>query len=213
MKYSLNDTPETASAAIRTFLSAPSAIILITASVIAWAIRFSLAAWSWADLIVAAATLLFWPVLEWLIHVYILHSQPTNAINRLLYKIAARDHHNHHVEPWDLKLVFIPMPAFLVAPLLLGFYWLITPSLAVMMTGLAVYYSLAINYEWSHYLAHIRWRCPIPWYQKRVTMHRAHHFKNEQLWWGVSMLSGDKLFGTDGDPRTAPQSDDPYTVQ
>ena len=34
------------------------------------------------------------------------------------------------------------------------------------------------------------------WYARLWLNHRLHHFKNEHYWYGVTMLSGDRLLGT-----------------
>jgi sterol desaturase/sphingolipid hydroxylase (fatty acid hydroxylase superfamily) len=63
-------------------------------------------------------------------------------------------------------------------------------------TGVATYFCLVLNYEWIHYLIHTSY-APRTWFYRRLWLnHRLHHFKNEQFWYGVTMLTGDRLLGT-----------------
>lgn len=193
-----NATPSNAASALRSFAAHRSPQILILATVAAWAARLFHDQWSLADLWVGAALLLIWPLNEWLIHVLILHFRPRRWRSHAIDLAVARDHRRHHDDPWNLRWVFIPLHVYPWSlPLLLFVGWLI-PDTGAGLTFLAVYLSLALHYEWSHYLAHIQWCPPLPHYRQRVREHRLHHFRNHRYWWGVSMGSADRWL------RTAP---------
>lgn len=192
-------TPATASAAIRRFLAYRSPQILLLAALAAWSLRLAYGQWSPVDLIVAISLLLYWPLNEWLIHVLILHWRPRPWRGRMWDLPVARDHRRHHQDPWNLNWVFIPLHVYPWAlPLLLIVGWLI-PSTPAALSFVAAYLTLALHYEWSHFLAHIQWTPPLRHYQRRVHEHRLHHFRNHHYWWGVSMGSADRWL------RTAPE--------
>lgn len=190
------NTPDTASAALIEFFKHPSAIILLVTSIVFAVLRLQQGALDWRDAAAAGCLLATWPVLEWLIHVVLLHNKPRQIFGREVDFLLPQTHRWHHADPWNLHWVFIPLHVLpLVAPLLIGgAYWLLPTSVA--STYLALYFLLALHYEWVHYLAHINWCPPIKHYRRRVQEHRWHHFKNENQWWGVSMGSGDRLYGT-----------------
>ena len=53
------------------------------------------------------------PVVEWLIHVFILHWRPRRVAGVEVDTLLARDHRRHHADPRDVPLVFIPWRALL----------------------------------------------------------------------------------------------------
>lgn len=193
------DTPATLRRALGTFLRHPSPRVLLAAVLVAVPLRLAAGGWSPGDALVAALILAAWPVQEWLIHVHILHWHPRRLLGRRMDPAVSRDHRRHHADPWRLDLVFIPMHTYAwTLPLVVGLWWLVMPTLPLTLTALGTYFLLALHYEWTHYLAHIRYCPPLRYYRRRVRQHRLHHFRHERLWWGVSMGGGDRLF------RTAP---------
>ena len=196
-QHTANSNPNTFGGAIKTFLSHPSALILATLALGAFVIRSQLGPVQLAEWIAVSAIFAGWPVLEWVIHVFLLHQKPRTIFGREIDFLLPQTHRWHHADPWNLKWVFIPLHIYpLVAPLIFGLVCLLSPSLAFACTALAAYFLLALHYEWVHYLAHINWCPPLKYYQRRVSEHRWHHFRNEQHWWGVSMGLGDRLLGT-----------------
>ena len=76
----------------------------------------------WAPLVFVA----LFPVLEWVIHVFVLHWRPRRVGRCTLDTLLARKHREHHADPRDVPLVFIPwqtmigvIVAHVVLPLLL----------------------------------------------------------------------------------------------
>ena len=53
------------------------------------------------------------PLVEWLIHVFILHWRPRRIAGVEVDSLLARDHRRHHADPRDVPLVFIPWRALL----------------------------------------------------------------------------------------------------
>lgn len=198
-----SDSPEAMASALKVFFSHRSPLILGVITIIFVALRIQVGNWGWRDVIAPLAIFLLWPVMEWLIHVYLLHYKPKTILGRKVDFLLPQTHRDHHKMPWDIKQVFVPLHVFpIVGPLLIVAALLIAPVRELAYGALAVYFLLALNYEFCHYLAHIRWCPPSAYYRRRVRLHRLHHFRNENLWWGVSMGMGDVLF------KTAPNVED-----
>lgn len=171
--------------------------MLLAALASALAIRLWLGDWSWWDVLPIAGLAVYWPIQEWLIHVYILHFKPIELFGRTIDFPVPQKHRAHHRAPWQLDLIFIPTHSFLYSiPLVYLIWFAITPSAALAMTGVVAHFALALHYEWVHFLVHTRVVPRSAWYQRLWRNHRLHHFKNEHYWYGVTMLSGDRLLGT-----------------
>ena len=64
------------------------------------------------------------------------------------------------------------------------------------LSGNFITFLLILNYEWIHFLIHTSY-VPKSWFYRRLWRnHRLHHFQNENFWFGLTMLSGDRLLGT-----------------
>ena len=206
------DTPGTLPDAIRTFFTFPGPVALTLSAVAAWAGKLVVGGWSATDLLVGSLMIACWPLQEWLIHVFVLHAKPRKIGPWNWSPRNAIKHRAHHADPWRLDLVFIPW--FVWAPAI-PLLWLGLPALLPLelaLTVLAVYFTFSSHYEWSHYIAHIRWRPRSKHYRHIVDAHRWHHFKNESRWWGVSMTMADRVLGTSGTPETVPHSDTVRTL-
>lgn len=193
--------PRDARTALRVFVShaSPQLILAFIVPLAAW--RLALGGFGWGDALVALGLVAYFPINEWLIHVFLLHYKPRKLFGRTIDLYLPITHRRHHADPWNLKWVFIPRHVhFWTAPALALLLWLGWPVKELMLTGMATYLLLGLHYEWVHFLAHIPW-CPSQgiigaYYQRRVREHRLHHFRNENFWWGVSMGLGDRLLGT-----------------
>ncbi|MFQ5513948.1 MAG: sterol desaturase family protein [Myxococcota bacterium] len=169
--------------------------------------RGALGAVALDELIAAAIVFALWPLLEWLIHVFVLHHRPRRIFGFEWDYAVAEKHRAHHRDPARLELVLIPLHVYLFTPVTLGLvFWLIAPSARVGLTGLCVYFALALHYEWVHFLVHTHVRPRGRYYQRLFRNHRLHHFKNEHYWFGVTRLGGDRLLGTAPDPAQTERS-------
>ena len=149
-----------------------------------------------------AAIAAFWPALEWLIHVFILHAKPLQIGRFTFDGRVPRKHRAHHRDPWNAELVFIPFHSFSYAlPLVAALCFLLTPTRELALTALAVFLLLALHYEVVHFLIHTRVDPRGAYYRRLWRNHRLHHFKNEHHWFGVTRLEADRLL------RTAPAAD------
>jgi hypothetical protein len=191
------DSPRTISEAVRVFVRHGSPRVLLAVLTATVALRIAVGHWSWWDLAPIAALAVYWPFQEWLIHVYILHYKPMTVFGRVLDFPVPRSHRAHHRAPWDLDLVFIPFHSFLYSvPMVYAIWFAVTPSIALALTGAVAHFALALHYEWVHFIVHTRVVPRTRLYQRLWRNHRLHHFKNEHYWYGVTMLSGDRVLGT-----------------
>lgn len=191
------DSPTTLGSAARCFFRYASPRVLTAATVATVSTRLALGAWSVWDLVIVLGIVAFWPLQEWLIHVFVLHYRPVRVFGRMLDFPTPRSHRAHHRDPWNIDILFIPSHVFLYAiPLQLVGWIALAPTLPLAFTGLAAFFALTLHYEWVHYLVHTRYR-PRSWlYDRLWRNHRLHHCKNERYWYGVTMLGGDRLLGT-----------------
>jgi len=196
------DMPGTWPEVLRVFWRHPSPRLLLVLVTLAASARVWVGGVSWGDLAVLAGLLVYWPVQEWLIHVFILHWRPRTVLGRTLDFRVPRKHRAHHRDPFDAELVFIPLHSYAYSvPLVVGLWLGLAPTLALGLTGVTAHLALSLHYEWVHFLVHTRVVPKSWWYKRLWTSHRLHHFKNEHYWFGVSMLSADRLL------RTQPEKD------
>lgn len=175
-------------------LTGPRLLLLVFA--VSCAVRLSLGQWGLWDAAVTLGIVAFWPLQEWLIHVFLLHLKPCVLFGRHIDLIVSRNHRNHHRNPWDPVLGITPPHIIWLYTAGLPGAWLLMLPPPQALTGVAIYFALALNYEWLHYLIHTSY-APQGWFYKRLWLnHRLHHFKNENYWYGVTMLAGDRLLLT-----------------
>jgi hypothetical protein len=196
------DTPDSLREAAALFVRHGSPRVLLAALAVAVAARVWLGGWSAWDLVPVAAIAALWPVLEWMIHVFILHAKPVRLGRFTLDGRVARKHRAHHRDPWNNEIQFIPFHSFLYAlPLVVALCFLLTPTRELALSALAAFMLLALHYEIVHFLIHTRVDPRGAYYRRLWRNHRLHHFKNEQHWFGVTRLEADRLL------RTAPETD------
>lgn len=196
------------SEALRVFLRYPTPWIIALAVVVGWSGRIWLGNWTWWDGLVAGVILGFWPMQEWLIHVLVLHFKPFEIFGRRIDLHVAKKHRAHHNEPWRIADVFIPTRTLLVSlPTATAVWFLVAPTWELAFGGLAFYSTMTLVYEWVHFLVHTNYRPKTPILKRLRKNHRLHHFKHEQNWFGVTMLSGDRIMGTAPAPNEVETSE------
>ena len=189
--------------AFRIFIRETPPRVLLLASALLLGTRLASATFTdWGalgiwDLVVLVALALLHPFVEWCIHVYVLHWRPRNWLGLNIDFPAARYHRAHHVDPWDLRFVAMPLSAmFTGGALLLALGWATLPTLGALHSVMLMAACLALTYEWCHFLTHTSYR-PKGWAYKRIyRFHRLHHFKNEKYWMGVTRHLADYVLGT-----------------
>ncbi|HEX5308761.1 MAG TPA: sterol desaturase family protein [Solirubrobacteraceae bacterium] len=200
----------------RVFARQPSPPYLLGAILIAVALRVPQGSWSWRDPVIAAGLVVVTPFVEWLIHVYLLHSPPFTLLGRRVEIISAREHRAHHEDPGVLSGVLLPVSAVIVFALMIAAvaYAMSFPialvlggdRLAGATTGLVAAYAILAAYEWTHFLIHTPYRPRRRYFKAIRRNHRLHHFKNERYWFGVTSTVGDRVIGTAPDQREVERS-------
>jgi sterol desaturase/sphingolipid hydroxylase (fatty acid hydroxylase superfamily) len=163
---------------------------------------------SWWELAIPVALVALFPVIEWVIHVMILHWRPRQLGPVRIDSLLAREHRAHHADPRDIPLVFIPWKALLwLLPAYVGVAVLAMPTLPSALSLLVAVYGIKFGYEWTHYLVHSDYRPQTRWFRSVWRNHRLHHYKNEHYWFTVTSAgTADRLFGTYPDPATVATS-------
>jgi sterol desaturase/sphingolipid hydroxylase (fatty acid hydroxylase superfamily) len=182
--------------AARVFFAQRSPRVITVVLLAAAAGRLAVGGWSWWDLLAPAVLLAAQPFTEWNIHVNLLHFKPRRLGRLTVDPLVARKHRAHHLDPRDLDLVFVPMPALVLLILALAAGFLLPMSPSRGLSALVAGYAMLFVYEWTHYLIHTTYRPRHPLYRYVWRAHRNHHFRNEHYWFGVTMHLADHVLGT-----------------
>lgn len=153
----------------------------------------------------AATGLVFWTLVEYLVHRYVLHGvfpiRPS-LWSRFLNKAFDHLHWQHHLRPWDGNHINGTLfdTLWVVAPI-----WTLT-FLAPIHTAPAFFSGFMLGYvieEWCHHSVHFyvfNW----PWFRGLKARHFYHHSKRgAHILFGLSNGFWDEVVGT-GLPAAAP---------
>lgn len=195
-------------AVAREFWRHPSPWLLAVALAAALVARILLGDFRFSDALLPLLMLAGFPFLEWVMHVVVLHWRPRRIGPLVVDPMLARKHREHHINPREIPLIFIPLQSLygaLASTLIIGL-WLI-PRTALGLTFMVVTFAIGLVYEWTHYLVHTDYHPKHAVYRAIWRNHRLHHFKNEHYWFGVtSPGTADRVLGTYPDPQTVPTS-------
>lgn len=207
VRKTLRDKDLTLVDVARSFVTFTPPRLIFIALVGSVIMRLRAGPFSWMDLAIFGGLVLVEPITEWLIHVFILHAKPKTIMGRTFDYHAAKMHRAHHRDPWDLRYTVIPVKTvFTVFGTVLAGAWLLLPTTSAMWTALVTAASLAMFYEWVHFLIHTSYRPRSAWMRRLWRMHRLHHFKNEHYWFGVSRIAADTWLNTSPDPQDVARS-------
>ncbi len=144
----------------------------------------------------ATRAVAFWPaaaglgalgffVSEYTTHRFAFHAPPLR--NAFLLRLQHRLHYDHHGEPGDLGLLFLPLWFALPIAALYGAlaYAVLRDRSGALSFLLGAVVAL-LYYEWVHYVAHIAFVPRTPFGRWIKKYHLRHHFLNERLWFGVT---------------------------
>lgn len=132
-----------------------------------------------------------WTFFEYMAHRHIFHwISRKPGIQRFAYTM----HGNHHHYPKDRQRLFMPpVPSILIASALFGIFYLLMRNYAfVFFPGFVFGYLL---YASMHYAIHA-WAPPFAFLKPLWRNHHLHHYRNEELGFGVSSPFWDWVFGT-----------------
>jgi sterol desaturase/sphingolipid hydroxylase (fatty acid hydroxylase superfamily) len=155
---------------------------------------------TWSMVLFFIAGMITFAFSEYFTHRFFFHIKAPK--NPLFLRFMKRIHYDHHTEPNNLKLLFLPLwyslPGFLILSFL---FYLVSQNVSQTIgfgTGLM---AMLLVYEWKHYVAHrpIKPKTKFGRWVKKV--HLLHHYKNENFWYGVSTPFADYLFGTFGNEK------------
>lgn len=188
--------------AAREFARHPSVWMIATTFVAGLASRLLVGGWRWTDLVVPTVMLAVFPFFEWVVHVFVLHWRPRTLAGVTLDSLLARKHREHHVEPREVELIFIPWQSLLwVLPAAVAIAVFAFPRIELGLTFLLFLSALGLGYEWCHYLIHSDYKPKSAVYRAIWRNHRHHHFKNENYWFTVTSTgTADRVLGTYPDP-------------
>ena len=164
--------------------------------------------WQVSDLLAPAVYVALFPIMEWVIHVFVLHWRPRRWGRFKVDTQFASKHRAHHRDPRNIPLVFIPWQSLIPTIAVV----VVVPLLAFPRLGQALTFMLTVGiaalvYEWVHYLVHTDYKPKTRPFKAVYRHHRLHHFKNENFWLTVTTANtADRLFGTNPDPADVPTS-------
>jgi hypothetical protein len=175
---------------------------------VALTLRIIVGDWQYTDAIVPVAMLVVFPFFEWIVHVFVLHWRPRRVGPVTIDSLLARKHREHHVDPREVPLIFIPWPALLwVLPVAVAIAVLAFPRPGLGLTYLVFVSVIGLVYEWCHYLIHSDYKPKTAAYRAIWKNHRQHHFKNEHYWFTVtSSGTADRVLRTYPDAATVATS-------
>lgn len=143
------------------------------------------------DAVVVGAVAAYWPIQEWMMHKYLLHSK------REFFWVRA--HQRHHEDTFDQRLTLLPTPLIaMLVPIHVGLWWTLAPSRAIAVTGIAALGGAALLYEWIHFLTHTAYRPKSAWFREVRTRHMWHHQRDAERWFGFVVPKLDDWLGTGG---------------
>ncbi|MEI7734830.1 MAG: sterol desaturase family protein [Ferruginibacter sp.] len=138
----------------------------------------------------------FWSFFEYCIHRFAFHFI---AENERAMKFVYLIHGNHHEYPRDKERLFMPpVPSLILASVIFSILFLlfslagIKENVFTFFPGFMLGY---LMYGTMHYAIHA-WNPPFKWMKPLWRNHHLHHYRNEQMGFGVSSTLWDHVFGT-----------------
>lgn len=193
----------------RTFVAQGSPQMIIAFIAVAAVVRLMVGGWSWIDGTILLITLAATGIVEWVLHLYLLHASESAWTSRRLG--TGSGHRRHHLDPPDLEWLLLTRADAIVFSVLIAVgsalwavpaMWVLGSQvdgidlLAPTLTAILCAYLALGHYEWTHLFEHTRYRPKTRYYRRLVRNHRLHHFRNENYWLGITSNLGDRLLGT-----------------
>ncbi len=186
----------------RTFVRNPSPWIIGTFLVASVVLRIVVGDVRISDALLLVGLLAVQPLVEWVIHITVLHWRPRQWRGRTVDFLLSRKHREHHADPKAPELVYIPWPVLVwLVPLEVLAAVVLFPRAGLGATYLVTVAVVGALYEWTHFLVHSDYRPQGSLYRGIWRHHRLHHFKNEHYWLAISQTWPDRLLRTSPDVR------------
>jgi len=144
------------------------------------------------------AGVLFWTLMEYVIHRYVFHYHPKSELGQQIHFLAHGIHHDYPKDP--MRLVMPPAISIPLALIFYGFFWVLMGSsyTAPIYSGFVFGY---LAYDMIHYATH-------HFSMKETEMglwlkhyHSKHHYQDEKYGFGVSSPLWDYVFRTTRPPK------------
>ena len=196
------------------FFGAPSTRCIVLAIAGSIAARLGAGPLSMMELLLMAGVFVAWPFGEWSAHRWLLHIRPRRIFGLSFDPYFARRHRQHHMNPSDFPLVFLPVRVVLTAYAVFSALLFVASGDRALTFGVMVAISVAaLVYEWHHFSAHTDYAPSIRWQAEVVRRHRLHHYKSERRWFGFTVPAVDDWFGTGGAAAEAERSRTTRTLE
>lgn len=195
----------TKSAALDLFRRQGSPPVLATALVGLVGARSGLRRFGGRDVAAVVGVVAIRPFAEWIIHSQILHAPVRHMAGRGID--TAADHLRHHAEPAlpgpvllqrKYAIAYSAVVALIGAGITEAFERAVfkrrwqRPSVTAASTAAAT----LLAYEWTHFLIHTNVPARTRWLRNRRQHHRAHHYRDDTRWYGVTSSFADRVLGT-----------------
>ncbi len=216
-----SDELRTVGEVFRTYAGHRSPQVIWAGVAVVAMVRLLVGTVGWVDAVVVGTTVLMTGVVEWFLHLFLLHA-PTDS-KRMTKFGTGSGHREHHLDPTNVGWLMLgPSDAFVFLLMLMAWTaaWSLplvlllgAPLLATYLTALLAAYVTLAHYEWTHLLVHTRYRPKSRYYKRLAANHRLHHYRNEHYWLGITSNLGDRLLRTLPDDKSdVPLSDTARTL-
>jgi len=140
--------------------------------------------------------MIFWSLFEYATHRFVFHFfAESERAKKIVYLI----HGNHHEYPRDKERLFMPaVPSLIIASTLFSIMYAVSFVFNVNAYVFAFFPGFLMGYliyGSMHYAIHA-WNPPFKWMKPLWRNHHLHHYKNEEMGFGVSSTLWDHIFGT-----------------
>ncbi len=161
----------------------------------------------------ALAVVLLYPVVWYMLHRYVLHSQYLYRFESMA-AVWKRIHFDHHQDPHRLEVLFgalhTTLPTIVVVTIPVG--WAIAGP-AGAASGFAAGLLMTCIYEFVHCIQHLNFKPKSKILKHMKEHHLLHHFHNEDGNYGITTFAVDKVMGTYYDKaRDRPRSPHVYNL-
>ncbi len=175
----------------RTHIAIPITLfVLYSVGLLLWSV-FNTSLPAWETVTFFFVGLLVFTLIEYLVHRYVFHMEPTSDLKR---KIAYNFHGVHHDYPKDKdRLAMPPIASITISTILLFLLRLVIGDYTfAFLPGFLIGYA---SYLFVHYIVHA-YRPPKNVFKILWVHHGIHHYKRQDAAFGVSSPLWDVIFRT-----------------